>query len=413
MMQYGLIGEHLGHSYSVPIHKLISGEDYELREIAPADLGTFMTRKEFRAINVTIPYKQDVIPYLDEISDTAREIGAVNTIVNRDGHLYGTNTDAAGLQALIARVCPDIRGRKTLVLGTGGTSKTAVYTAKAMGAEPVIRVSRSAREDAVTYEEALRDHRDAEILINTTPCGMFPAAEDMPVDIAGFPELRGVVDVIYNPLRTKLVLAAMGRGIPAEGGLYMLVAQAVRAAEEFRGIRYDEALTEKIYRRMARDKENIVLTGMPGSGKSAVSSILGARTGRDVIDTDRLIVEKAGMEITEIFRRYGEKHFRDLESEVIREAAARAGVIISTGGGAILRAENTDALRRNGRLVWLDRKPDDLVPTDDRPLADSREKMTALYAAREPIYRATADERIEVTGSAADTASEIESRWNA
>ena len=412
-MQYGLIGEHLGHSYSVPIHRLISGEDYELREIAPADLGTFMTRKEFRAINVTIPYKQDVIPYLDEISDTAREIGAVNTIVNRDGHLYGTNTDAAGLQALIARVCPDIRGRKTLVLGTGGTSKTAVYTAKAMGAEPVIRVSRSAREDAVTYEEALRDHRDAEILINTTPCGMFPAAEDMPVDIAGFPALRGVVDVIYNPLRTKLVLAALRRGIPAEGGLYMLTAQAVRAAEEFRGIRYEEELTEKIYRRMARDKENIVLTGMPGSGKSAVSSILGARTGRVVIDTDRMIVEKAGMEITEIFRRYGEKHFRDLESEVIREAAARAGVIISTGGGAILRAENTDALRRNGRLVWLDRKPDDLVPTDDRPLADSREKMTALYAAREPIYRATADERIEVTGSAEDTASEIESRWNA
>ena len=412
-MQYGLIGEHLGHSYSVPIHRLISGEDYELREIAPADLGTFMTRKEFRAINVTIPYKQDVIPYLDEISDTAREIGAVNTIVNRDGRLYGTNTDAAGLQALIARVCPDIRGRKTLVLGTGGTSKTAVYTAKAMGAEPVIRVSRSAREDAVTYEEALRDHRDAEILINTTPCGMFPAAEDMPVDIAGFPALRGVVDVIYNPLRTKLVLAALRRGIPAEGGLYMLTAQAVRAAEEFRGIRYEEGLTEKIYRRMARDKENIVLTGMPGSGKSAVSSILGERTGRDVIDTDRLIVEKAGMEITEIFRRYGEKHFRDLESEVIREAAVRAGVIISTGGGAILRAENTDALRRNGRLVWLDRKPDDLVPTDDRPLADSREKMTALYAAREPIYRATADERIEVTGSAEDTASEIESRWNA
>ncbi len=412
-MQYGLIGEHLGHSYSVPIHKLISGEDYELREIAPADLGTFMTRKEFRAINVTIPYKQDVISYLDEISDTAREIGAVNTIVNRDGHLYGTNTDAAGLQALIARVCPDIRGRKTLVLGTGGTSKTAVYTAKAMDAEPVIRVSRSAREDAVTYEEALRDHRDAEILINTTPCGMFPEAEDMPVDIAGFPALRGVVDVIYNPLRTKLVLAALRRGIPAEGGLYMLTAQAVRAAEEFRGIRYEEELTEKIYRRMARDKENIVLTGMPGSGKSAVSSILGERTGRDVIDTDRMIVEKAGMEITEIFRRYGEKHFRDLESEVIREAAARAGVIISTGGGAILREENTDALRRNGRLVWLDRKPDDLVPTDDRPLADSREKMTALYAAREPIYRATADERIAVTGSAADTASEIESRWNA
>ena len=412
-MKYGLIGEHLGHSYSVPIHRMISGEDYELKEIAPADLGTFMTRKEFRAVNVTIPYKQDVIPYLDEISDTAREIGAVNTVVNRDGFLYGTNTDAAGLRALILRVCPDIRGKKTLVLGTGGPSKTAVYTARAMGADPVIRVSRSAREGAVTYGEALKDHADAEILINTTPCGMFPAGEDMPVDIDGFPGLRGVIDVIYNPLRTKLVLAAMRRGIPAEGGLYLLAAQAVRAAEIFRDTSYEETLAEQIYRRMARDKENIVLTGMPGSGKTAVSAILGKRTGRDVIDTDRMITEKAGMEITEIFSRYGEKHFRDLETEVIREAAARAGVIISTGGGAVLREENVDALRRNGRLVWLDRKPEDLIPTDDRPLADSREKMAAMYTAREPIYRATADERIGITGTAEDAALEIESRWNA
>ena len=282
-----------------------------------------------------------------------------------------------------------------------------------MGADPVIRVSRSAREGAVTYGEALKDHADAEILINTTPCGMFPAAEDMPVDIDGFPGLRGVIDVIYNPLRTKLVLAAMRRGIPAEGGLYMLAAQAVRAAEIFRDTSYEETLAEQIYRRMARDKENIVLTGMPGSGKTAVSAILGKRTGRDVIDTDRMITEKAGMEITEIFSRYGEKHFRDLETEVIREAAARAGVIISTGGGAVLREENVDALRRNGRLVWLDRKPEDLIPTDDRPLADSREKMAALYTAREPIYRATADERIGITGTAEDAALEIESRWNA
>ena len=192
----------------------------------------------------------------------------------------------------------------------------------------------------------------------------------------------------------------------------MLVAQAVRAAGIFRDTSYDEALTEQVYRRMARDKENIVLTGMPGSGKTAVSAILGERTGREVIDTDRLITEKAGMEIPEIFRRYGEKHFRDLETEVIRETAARAGVIISTGGGAVLREENVDALRRNGRLVWLDRKPEDLIPTDDRPLADSREKMTALYTAREPIYRATADERIAVTGTAEDAALETESRWN-
>ena len=255
-MKYGLIGEHLGHSWSVPIHRMISPEDYGLLELAPSDLEGFMTRKDFKAVNVTIPYKRDVIPYLDEISDTAREIGAVNTIVNRGSKLYGTNTDADGLRALITRVCPDIRGKKTLVLGTGGTGRTAVYTARAMGASPVIRVSRTAREDAVTYEAALRDHRDAEILINTTPCGMFPDTESTPVDISVFSSLKGVIDVIYNPLRTKLVQAAACRGIPAEGGLYMLVLQAVRAEEVFHGTEYGGELAEKIYRRLAPEMES-------------------------------------------------------------------------------------------------------------------------------------------------------------
>ena len=411
-MMYGLIGEHLGHSFSAPIHEQISGEAYELREIAREDLDAFMRRKDFRAINVTIPYKQAVMPYLDEISETAREIGAVNTIVNRDGRLTGYNTDAEGLSCLLRRVCPEMKGRKTLVLGTGGTSRTAAYTARQLGAGPVLRVSRTAREDALTYEEAARDHRDAEIIINTTPAGMFPDTESMPLDPGLFPALKGVADAVYNPLRTRLVLAARARGIPAEGGLYMLTAQAVRAAELFRGTQYGGGLAERIWRRMTREKENIVLIGMPGSGKSALSRLLGEAFSRPVADTDAMIAEKAGTEIREIFRQHGEAYFRDLESAVIREAAARTGQIIATGGGAVLRPENVEALRRNGRLIWLDRPPEELTPTDDRPLADSREKIDGLYRTRRPIYEAVADERVPVAGSPEETARVIEGRWN-
>ncbi|MCR5295974.1 MAG: hypothetical protein K6E17_01070 [Clostridiales bacterium] len=409
-MIYGLIGEHLGHSFSAVIHGQIGREPYELLELAPQELETFLRDREFRGINVTIPYKQAVIPCLDEVSETAREIGAVNTIVNREGRLVGDNTDLEGITKLILRVCPDLKGRKTLVLGTGGTSRTAVYAARRLGADPVIRVSRTAREGAVSYADALRDHRDAEIIINTTPCGMYPNSGEAPLELEGFDRLAGVVDVIYNPLRTKLVLEARRRGIPAEGGLYMLVAQAVRAAEIFRNTEYPAEMTERIYRSLLREKENIVLTGMPGSGKSVVSAALEEITGRPAVDTDRLIVEKAGMEIPEIFRRFGEKHFRDLESEVIRELAPDGGRIISTGGGAVLRAENVEALRMNGRLFLLDRPLDELLPTDDRPLADSREKIERLYRERTPVYRASADEVVPVAGTPENVAKEIISR---
>ena len=410
-MQYGLIGEHLGHSFSAPIHEQLSGEPYELKELAPEELDGFMRGKDFRAINVTIPYKQAVIPYLDEVSDMAREIGAVNTVVNRNGRLAGYNTDCEGLTRLIRRICPDILGKKTLVLGTGGTSRTAVYAARKMGADPVIRVSRTAREGAVTYEQAIREHGDARVLINTTPCGMFPNDGEAPVSLESFSRAEAVADAVYHPLRTVLVTEALARGIPAEGGLYMLVAQAVRAAEIFRDTEYDPGTTERIYQSMMREMENIVLIGMPGSGKSAVAAILGEHLSRPVIDTDGRIVAQAGTEITEIFRTKGEPVFREMESRVIREAAAETGVIISTGGGAVLRDDNMRALQRNGRLFWLDRPEEELIPTDDRPLADNREKIRKLYAEREPVYRAAADEIIPVRGTAADAAAEIESRW--
>ena len=410
-MIYGLIGERLGHSFSAEIHARLGEEPYELKELPPDRVEAFLKKGDFRGINVTIPYKQAVIPFLDEISGTARAIGAVNTIVRRNGKLYGDNTDAAGLTMMLRRTGTELKGKKVLIAGTGGTSRTAKYAAEQLGAAEVIRLSRSAREGAPTYEEAARKHRDAQILINTTPCGMYPQAGECPVDLWDYPELEAVADVIYNPLRTNLVLEARKRGIPAEGGLIMLTAQAVRAAELFRGTVYPEDTAERIFRELLAEKENIVLIGMPGSGKSTVSAALRERTGRPAADTDALIERKAGKTIPEIFREAGEPAFRDLESEVIREVSARGGQIIATGGGAVLRPENVKALRRNGRLVLLERPAEELIPTADRPLADTQEKMARLLREREPVYRGAADITVRLTGTPDDAAREIEGRW--
>ena len=404
---YGCIGEHLPHSFSREIHERIGGYAYQLKELTPEELPAFLTARSFRGINVTIPYKQAVIPFLDRIDDTARAIGAVNTIVNRNGQLAGYNTDLDGLTRLIRRIGLDLRGKKVLIPGTGGTSRTASYAAEKLGAREIFRISRTGREGSLSYEEALRDHADAEIILNTTPCGMFPETDAQPLPLDPFTRLQGVADVIYNPLRSRLVLDARSRGIPAEGGLYMLVAQAVRASELFLDTVYPEDLTDRIHEEILRRKENIVLIGMPGSGKSTVGRILAGRTGRPLADTDQLVTEKAGKPIPDIFRENGEPAFRDLESSVIRDLAKTGGQIISTGGGAVLRPENVTALRQNGRLFWLDRDPGALVPTDDRPLADTEEKMKQLYLAREPVYRAAADEIVPVTGTPEDTAARI------
>ena len=410
-MIYGLIGEHLGHSFSAEIHARLGEEPYELRELAPEEVPEFLRKGDFRGINVTIPYKQTVIPFLDEISDTARAIGAVNTIVRRGGKLYGDNTDATGLAMLLRKIGADPRGKKVLIPGTGGTSLTAVYTVKKLGASQTVRVSRSGRDGAVTYTRAAEEHGDAQILINTTPCGMYPHADECPVDLKLFPELEAAADAVYNPLRTNLVLEARKRGIPAEGGLYMLTAQAVRAAELFRDKVYPAETAETIYRELLREKENMVLIGMPGSGKSTLAAALQQRTGRPCADTDKLIERKAGKTIPEIFREDGEERFRAIESEVIAEVSARGGQIIATGGGAVLREENVTALRRNGRLILLERQAESLTPTADRPLADTREKMDRLWREREPVYRAAADFTVRPEGTPEEAAREIESRW--
>lgn len=410
-MKCGLIGRKLGHSYSCQIHHAIADYSYDLWELEPEQLAPFLQKGDFAGVNVTIPYKQQVIPYLDDLSDTARAIGAVNTIVNRSGRLYGDNTDLAGMIALIRRLGLELHGKKVLILGTGGTSKTARAAAQQLGAAEVYRLSRSGREDAVTYEEARRLHGDAAVLINTTPCGMYPAVEDCPLDPADFPRLEGVVDAVYNPLRTNLVLAARERGIPAQGGLYMLAAQAVYAGALFRGCQAAQADIDLAYRTVLRQVENIVLIGMPSAGKTTVGQLLARRTGKKFTDTDTLAEQRIGMTIADYFRTSGEGAFRAREQETVAEVSAVGGQIIATGGGAILRRENLTALRRNGLLVFLDRPIEQLTATVDRPLASDREALRRRYEERYALYRAAADVYIKNDGSPEEAADQIERQW--
>lgn len=407
-MKYGCIGEHLKHSFSKEIHALLADYEYDICEVAKERLKDFMTERNFEGINVTIPYKGDVIPYLSVISDVAKEIGAVNTIVNRQGALYGYNTDFYGLRSLIMRIGASLKGKKVAILGTGGTSKTAHAVARDLGAREILCVSRSPREGCITYEELKESHRDITFLINTTPCGMFPQSETQALELSDFTELCGVVDAVYNPLRTNLILEAKEMGIPAVGGLYMLVAQAVRASEFFLGTEYPMKTLDRVYEKIRMSKENIVLIGMPGSGKSSVGKILAEQMKKEFLDIDECIVRRAGKSIPAIFSEDGEVAFRDIESRVIQEELAdRNGLIIATGGGAILRKENVKRLRRNGRLYFLDRPLKELLPTEDRPLAQTAEAIQKRYEERYDLYLAAADRCIDVQGNAEWVSAEI------
>jgi len=390
MKQYGCIGKKLTHSFSKEIHAKLADYDYELIELTEEEIAPFFDNKDFAAINVTIPYKQTVIPYLDSISPIAQRIGAVNTVVNKDGKLYGYNTDYYGMKALVERVGIDLNGRKVLILGTGGTSKTAQVLAADLGAAEVLTVSRKKTEAYITYEEAVCDHSDAQVIINTTPSGMYPNCEDKPIDIANFPKLEGVIDAVYNPLRTNLVLDAQERGIKAEGGLYMLVMQAVVAVEHFLNTAIPKETADQVFASIYASKENIVLTGMPGSGKSTVGKLLELE-GFSFIDTDEEIEKRCGCSICDLIKEKGEPYFRDLETEVIREVSSNSCRIISTGGGAILREENFRYLKRNGRLYFLNAELSRLQATNSRPLSDTVEKLKRLYTERIPIYQKSAD----------------------
>ena len=393
-MKYGLIGERLGHSFSKNIHEKL-GYEYELRQLKPEELDRFMREKDFLGINVTIPYKEAVIPYLDEIDEGARAIGAVNTIVNRDGRLFGHNTDFYGMKELIRHLELDVEDRKAIILGTGGTSKTAKAALTSLGAKEVIKVSRSKNDEAIDYQELLSKHLDAEIIVNTTPVGMYPDIRKMPVDIYKFQDLVGLIDAVYNPINPFIVQCAHDMAVTAEGGLYMLVAQAVRASEIFLDKSYPDGLIDDIYNDLRREKENIVLIGMPASGKSTVGKIVAERLGRKFVDTDEIITERIGMSIKEYFEQYGEVEFRKIESEIIADLACETSLVIATGGGAILADENVCNLKFNGLLFFIDRPLECLIPTEDRPLSSDRESITKRYYERYLVYRGTCDVHIE------------------
>ena len=394
-MKYGVIGEKLGHSFSKEIHARLADYEYEVCELARDELDGFFARRDFSAINVTIPYKKEVIPYLDHLSDIAQELDSVNTIVNKGGELYGYNTDYYGLKMLILRCGVDLSGKKVLILGTGGTSRTARLVSSHLGAKEIYLVSRSNSVGAISYADAEKHHSDADVIINATPCGMYPNNYASPLSLDKFPNVTGVIDAIFNPLSSELVLKAKEKGIAAEGGLFMLVAQAVYAVEFFLDTAIEKEKIDAVFNEIYNSKQNIVLIGMPCSGKSTVGGILAERLGRRLFDTDAEIEKRIGTSISDYFAKNGETAFRDVERDVLFDVAKETGVIISTGGGAILRDENVRALRANGKLYFLDRSLELLFPTDDRPLSRSRDDLIALFEKRYPIYSSVADVRVD------------------
>ena len=411
-MRYGLLGEKLPHSFSKEIHEKLGRYTYELIEVEKENFAAFAEARDFTAINVTIPYKRDIMPYLATISEQAENIGAVNVVLNKCGTLHGYNTDFAGLRGLVLRAGFDLKGKTVLILGYGGTSRTAYAVCRDLGAKTVKFVKRKADETVISYADAARDYADAEYIINTTPCGMYPQTEETPFDgsgvsLADFKNVKGIVDVIYNPLRTRLINEAELAGIPAAGGLYMLVLQATEAAALFTGKTVPDEATEKIYKELALAKQNIVLTGMPGCGKSTVGAILAERMGRKFYDTDEEFTKKHGTP-ADYIRTHGEHAFRDAESAVIAELCRETvGSVISTGGGAVLRRENVLALRGNGKIYFIDRDIADIIPTGDRPLSSDREMLEKRYAERYPIYTGTCDVHVKNDGTAEALAENI------
>ncbi len=394
-MDYGCIGEKLKHSFSKEIHNLLFDYDYKIKEIPKGELDDFMTKRDFKAINVTIPYKQDVIPYLDVISETAQKIGAVNTIVNRGGRLYGYNTDFSGMTALIKLNDIEIKDKKVLILGSGGTSKTAVAVAETLGAESVIRVSRTAKEDCIAYEDAYKLHADSEVIINTTPCGMYPNIIGEPINLELMPRVEAVVDAIYNPLCSNLIVKAKQKGLKAIGGLYMLVAQGAVAAELFVDTKIEHQKVYEVFKKIEQSKRNIVLVGMPSSGKTTIGKMLAKSLNMQFVDTDDEIISATGKTAAEIINGQGEAAFRDIECKIIADVAAKNGCVIATGGGAILREQNVTALRGNGTVYFIDRPLEKLITTDDRPLSSNREALENRYRERYQIYCDSADKIIK------------------
>lgn len=400
---YGLIGAKLGHSYSKIIHEKIADYTYTLLPLpTEAEARAFFEKREFAAVNVTIPYKQMVIPCCDEVDPRAKAIGAVNTVVNRGGKLYGYNTDYAGFAYLAKAHGVDFAGKTVLVLGTGGTHATVSAVCRDGGAKEILTASRTGKDGALTYEQAAA-RSDVQIVVNTTPCGMYPQTGQCLLDIAALPQLQAVLDVVYNPFATELVLRAKDKGLAAAGGFEMLVAQAVYAAEYFTGRTLDcETLIPKISRELQKELQNVVLIGMPGCGKSTVGAALAQKLGKTFVDADAEIERRTGKAIPDIFAQEGEEAFRRYEADVIADLTRQNRQVIACGGGVVKTPQNLHALRQNGPVLWVQR-PIEKLATAGRPLSKGGEALRRMEHERLPLYRAAATGTVCNDGSLADT----------
>ena len=393
MLRCGLLGEKLGHSYSPEIHKMLAGYEYRLYERRAEELEGFIRCGEWDGLNVTMPYKKAVIPFCDELGERARLSGSVNTLVRRaDGSIYGDNTDMFGFESLLHVNGIDPAGTKALVLGSGGACASVRAVLKSLGAQTVV-ISRRGEDNYNNLER----HRDAGLIVNTTPLGMYPNNGAQAVDLTAYPDCRAVLDIVYNPARTALLLQAEELGIKHAGGLHMLVAQAKRSSELFTGTRIDDAEIDRVERALMHRMMNIVLVGMPGCGKTTVAEMIGRMTGRPVQDVDTMIVQRAGITIPEIFAQSGEKGFRKIETQIITEAGAQSGTVIATGGGSVTRQENYAPLHQNAVIVWLQRDIDKL-PRDGRPLS-ARADLNEMFRRRAPMYSAFADMTADNNGT--------------
>lgn len=407
-MEYGLIGEKLGHSFSKAIHERIAPYTYDLCPLSKEAFARFMEQRNFQAINVTIPYKQDVLPYLDEIDEHAQAIGAVNTIVNRNGRLIGHNTDFSGFLYMVRHHNIVMKDKKVIVLGNGGASKAIQAVVQHEQAGSMVVVDIVASEQTITYEACYAQHTDAHIIINTSPVGMYPNITSTPIDLSRFPSCTCVMDVVYNPILTKFCFDAQELGMQRVNGLEMLIAQAVYAAEFFLDKTLDETIIDTIFRDLQYQTCNIVLIGMPSAGKTTIGRMLEERLKKPFIDLDDVIVEKAGKSIPEIFEENGEEGFRQLETEAALELSKLCGHVIATGGGTIKKKVNMDYLRLNGITIFIDRDVDKLISSDpNRPLSKSQEALKQMHNERLPLYHKYAEHVVLNNADIEDTLNQV------
>ena len=399
-MKFGLLGRKLGHSYSPMIFDLMGGYRYELFEREPEDIENLLKNGDFDGINVTIPYKKEVLQYLDEIDPLARRLGAVNTIVKRDGKLFGYNSDYFGFLSMVHRTRIDVNGKKVLVLGSGGASATVCAVLEDLGAKVVV-ISRTGENN---YGN-LNLHRDTCVIVNATPLGMYPNNGVSLLDISQFPELEGVLDLIYNPARTQLLMDCEKYGIPGFSGLWMLVSQAKKSAEWFMDRELPDSLVSDIHFKLRDRMENIALVGMAGCGKSTIGRLLAKETGKQFVDADTEIETLAGKTIPEIFAEDGEEEFRRLETEVLSRLGKESGLVIATGGGCVTRERNYPLLHQNSRILWIKRCPAKL-PTKGRPLSQ-KTNPAKLYEERMPLYKLFSDAAIDNDGTRGETLTKI------